>query len=86
MVSCHGMSLGDKLGGGWNVVMLYKVRSAIDYVFFFFFNDTATTEIYTLSLHDALPISIVHVYSKTGKFCIFMSGKFCKNIFRVSCN
>src|SRR6266436_8122142 len=28
-------------------------------VFFFFFNDTATTEIYTLSLHDALPISRV---------------------------
>src|SRR6266705_6725856 len=27
------------------------------FVFFFFFNDTATTEIYTLSLHDALPIS-----------------------------
>src|SRR2546429_3965667 len=26
---------------------------------FFFFNDTATTEIYTLSLHDALPISII---------------------------
>src|SRR2546430_13452988 len=26
-------------------------------VIFFFFNDTATTEIYTLSLHDALPIS-----------------------------
>src|SRR2546427_9554358 len=25
---------------------------------FFFFNDTATTEIYTLSLHDALPISV----------------------------
>ena len=25
---------------------------------FFFFNDTATTEIYTLSLHDALPICI----------------------------
>src|SRR5258708_32390979 len=30
--------------------------------FFFFFNDTATTEIYTLSLHDALPIS-----RRTGK-------------------
>src|SRR5256885_9625544 len=29
-------------------------------MFFFFFNDTATTEIYTLSLHDALPISIVN--------------------------
>src|SRR5690348_17756343 len=28
------------------------------YVSFFFFNDTATTEIYTLSLHDALPISM----------------------------
>src|SRR3712207_7682039 len=28
---------------------------------FFFFNDTATTEIYTLSLHDALPISGVNV-------------------------
>src|SRR2546429_9036576 len=27
---------------------------------FFFFNDTATTEIYTLSLHDALPISCGH--------------------------
>src|SRR3989441_6183523 len=27
-------------------------------MFFFFFNDTATTEIYTLSLHDALPISM----------------------------
>src|ERR1039458_10875315 len=33
-------------------------------VFFFFFNDTATTEIYTLSLHDALPIYIT--YSNTG--------------------
>src|SRR3712207_7890277 len=30
---------------------------------FFFFNDTATTEIYTLSLHDALPISHQHVVS-----------------------
>src|SRR2546427_789923 len=27
-------------------------------LFFFFFNDTATTEIYTLSLHDALPICV----------------------------
>src|SRR2546422_11316807 len=29
--------------------------------FFFFFNDTATTEIYTLSLHDALPICLREV-------------------------
>src|SRR2546425_11043844 len=33
------------------------MRPTLDYSFFFFFNDTATTEIYTLSLHDALPIS-----------------------------
>src|SRR3954463_16837223 len=30
---------------------------ALLFFFFVFFNDTATTEIYTLSLHDALPIS-----------------------------
>src|SRR5437016_12137638 len=30
--------------------------SSVLFSFFFFFNDTATTEIYTLSLHDALPI------------------------------
>src|SRR5574337_2105004 len=30
--------------------------SCVSCSFFFFFNDTATTEIYTLSLHDALPI------------------------------
>src|SRR5215469_17066812 len=29
----------------------------VHFIFFFFFNDTAPTEIYTLSLHDALPIS-----------------------------
>src|SRR2546430_12838632 len=40
---------------------------------FFFFNDTATTEIYTLSLHDALPIS---VYSKNGYFVHFDPGAF----------
>ena len=31
---------------------------------FFFFNDTATTEIYTLSLHDALPISLTEQQQK----------------------
>src|SRR6266540_5471514 len=34
-------------------------------VFFFFFNDTATTEIYTLSLHDALPIARSFVCTRT---------------------
>src|SRR2546430_17406294 len=33
---------------------------------FFFFNDTATTEIYTLSLHDALPIFIQEVLDAHG--------------------
>src|SRR2546430_17078281 len=32
------------------------MRQTTQTLFFFFFNDTATTEIYTLSLHDALPI------------------------------
>src|SRR5262249_62068684 len=32
------------------------VRPSLPLFFFFFFNDTAPTEIYTLSLHDALPI------------------------------
>src|SRR3989337_329433 len=35
----------------------YRVPVSPPCAFFFFFNDTATTEIYTLSLHDALPIS-----------------------------
>src|SRR5439155_20184847 len=39
--------------------LLYQSLSSIStlYTFRFFFNDTATTDIYTLSLHDALPIS-----------------------------
>src|SRR5438067_5668438 len=36
---------------------------------FFFFNDTATTEIYTLSLHDALPISSSARRSTTWSWC-----------------
>src|SRR5256885_10827101 len=36
------------------------------YFCFFFFNDTATTEIYTLSLHDALPIFAVAVQREAG--------------------
>src|SRR6266705_7039797 len=36
--------------------MIVYILSESPHYFFFFFNDTATTEIYTLSLHDALPI------------------------------
>src|SRR5256885_2539717 len=42
--------------------------------FLFFFNDTATTEIYTLSLHDALPISwtwICRSFSRKETACRF---------------
>src|SRR2546426_11069140 len=35
----------------------FVISSLLPISCFFFFNDTATTEIYTLSLHDALPIS-----------------------------
>src|SRR6478672_13164767 len=37
-------------------LFLYFPFICIQFYLFFFFNDTATTEIYTLSLHDALPI------------------------------
>src|SRR5689334_23778269 len=43
-------------------LMLQRVPLCPATVFFFFFNDTATTEIYTLSLHDALPISLCPVW------------------------
>src|SRR2546429_2058943 len=39
------------------------------YFSFFFFNDTATTEIYTLSLHDALPISARRAHSPRRFSC-----------------
>src|SRR3989449_5472348 len=37
------------------------------FLLFFFFNDTATTEIYTLSLHDALPISATHRHTSISR-------------------
>src|SRR3712207_8363998 len=40
-------------------MQLYPLQLTYSYMFFFF-NDTATTEIYTLSLHDALPICKMH--------------------------
>src|SRR5450432_1262321 len=43
-----------------------RLSSSFAVSFFFFFNDTATTEIYTLSLHDALPISCRNKASACG--------------------
>src|SRR5437899_4534720 len=39
------------------VLLPSHLSPSCSFLLFFFFNDTATTEIYTLSLHDALPIS-----------------------------
>src|SRR5260363_211068 len=46
------------------IFFVFHLLLSISFCFFFFFNDTATTEIYTLSLHDALPIS-----HHEGEFC-----------------
>src|SRR5258708_35489181 len=44
---------------------------------FFFFNDTATTEIYTLSLHDALPISRTD-WHYCSRFLLNSSSNLCR--------
>ena len=47
------------------------------FFYFFFFNDTATTEIYTLSLHDALPISMFSSLGTKGSDgCLFRNVQF----------
>src|SRR2546426_9581011 len=62
-------------------------RLPLSIFFFFFFNDTATTEIYTLPLHDALPIlirfdpepaEIACVRHAGGGDIIFLSGIQCR--------
>ena len=67
----------------------------VDVFFFFFslsffFNDTATTEIYTLSLHDALPISMIDIdpqindkIVKKPKNNLYATGKRKNSIARV---
>src|SRR2546427_2866735 len=51
------MESGPPLHGGAPRISFVVVVCTAPTFSFFFFNDTATTEIYTLSLHDALPIS-----------------------------
>src|SRR2546425_2103422 len=48
-------------------VSLYACTRGSGPASFFFFNDTATTEIYTLSLHDALPISLRWSPARSGR-------------------
>ena len=48
----------EELAWRSGLILIWRVCNSLFVAFlFFFFNDTATTEIYTLSLHDALPIS-----------------------------
>src|SRR2546429_9871222 len=53
--------------------MLSQMLCSYIVLFFFFFNDTATTEIYTLSLHDALPI-FLRFYDPTAG-AVLVDGK-----------
>src|SRR3712207_9312734 len=53
---------------GIGILMIRIVRDSIR--MFIFFNDTATTEIYTLSLHDALPI----LPGRTDRSCLLQVG------------
>src|SRR5256885_13858068 len=68
-----GCEIGEILGLviatalDWGNVASIAIAIVLAFCFgysFFFFNDTATTEIYTLSLHDALPILCHHDYDQ----------------------
>src|SRR5256884_9806629 len=49
------------------ILLIIQYHRLDSHDFIFFFNDTATTEIYTLSLHDALPISMALVSEERAK-------------------
>src|SRR5256885_12023869 len=56
--------------------MEYHSHHSPDRTSFFFFNDTSTTEIYTLSLHDALPICVIDtLYGGTGRLQTRIEGR-----------
>src|SRR6266446_10542864 len=49
------------------VGILVETTGQCKQLIYFFFNDTATTEIYTLSLHDALPIPAAHRHHRLDR-------------------
>ena len=65
-------------GVGWvvrsEVFMLFFCFVCLFVSSFFFFNDTATTEIYTLSLHDALPIYMINEQEHLLSFISLSKG------------
>src|SRR5438874_12283505 len=52
----------------------FSVCLLLSFSSFFFFNDTATTEIYTLSLHDALPIYLSASANTASNNCRYRSS------------
>src|SRR6266704_4375023 len=68
---CHILS-HHATTNGWNEPqnIRYQLLS-------FFFNDTATTEIYTLSLHDALPIweSLLSISARSKRLCLWPTSR-----------
>src|SRR5215813_15499232 len=54
-------------------LLVFVTVVVISFFMFFFFNDTATTEIYTLSLHDALPIPGWSWATTTARTCRCMT-------------
>src|ERR1022692_2497683 len=70
-VTCH-MSVARTtqqtfLAAFGSVVLAVSITSMFFIFFFFFFNDTATPEIYTLSLHDALPIYNIRMVAQVDR-------------------
>ena len=55
-IVCWECVLLDVVDGGYMSMFASDLWDILSFFSVFFFNDTATTEIYTLSLHDALPI------------------------------
>src|SRR6266542_6282098 len=77
---CHARCLGAQAGrslAGWSRKAIQGGRhlraraSTLSCYVSFFFNDTATTEIYTLSLHDALPIFVHGEPLRRVHECVF---------------
>src|SRR2546430_13143078 len=60
------------------MVLFIRTDKSLISAFFFFFNDTATTEFYPLPLHDALPISTAlfrKLFRRSMKICSLSLGK-----------
>src|SRR5947199_9029784 len=66
------------------VVLLLSCSLLTPYFSFFFFNDTATTEIYTLSLHDALPISTCIARHKATRTAVLSGAGFASSCMSAS--